>query len=706
MPFALTSIFLRRHVNEDRFVMKKLCTLIFLTFISVGLLHGIGSAETPAAGENEVKARITVDPGNIIGQVNPLVFGHGIEAAKIPGWKENQAIETGRGLWDPQAKTPLKSGVEISRELGIKMLRYPGGGLVQGFHWKDASGPLSERPDKKWTFGVDEFLTFCKEIDAEPLMQVSYYTGTPQDAADLVKYLNWPESSKDPWVQKRIRAGHPKPYGVKYFEYGNETDMRGTVPDEYANKFNQAVKLMKKADPTINVSAHLASLSLVPSHPWNRTVIEKTRDTADFFVIHFYISGRGTDDDVSLRACMAAGEQIEQTLQEYNDIIKKIAGKPIPLAITEYNSSDVPEGAGKTHRFSLAAGLFNADLMRMYLKPENNIAFANYWQYLHGYWGIVSGPRTATDKQDWKRWAPFYCLRLWGEHFGDKLVDVSVDSPTLKFEGAGQTESAGMQKGKYEKAVPFTLTPSSGSGYTITPTGKDSLVLKLNNLPASTNPGLGNAAAKPYKTYILSCEAKSSRSKDSLAEVNVGIGMLDSRGWGRTYTGCAVEGLYTRDKWTKFETEPMTITAGGNGIGMILRPRVPGDIHTNALPAKTGHGEILIRNIRVLEISNAFPAYPVITASASLSRDGKTLYLIVFNKHHTDAVTTAIDIKDNSLHAAKCWTVTGPNLAATNMEKKEVIEVQANPSAESLKPSGFTYTFPPRSMNAIEITRK
>lgn len=687
--------------------MKKFYALTILAVFSAVVLCGtcFGQNTGNAADNDGAQAVITVNPEKIIGEVNPLIFGNGIEAARIPGWKENQTIETGRGLWNPQANAPLKSGVEISKELGIKMLRYPGGGFVQGFNWKEASGTLAERPDKKWTFGVDEFLAFCKDIGAEPLMQVSYFTGTPEDAADLVKYLNWPASSKDPWVQKRIRAGHPEPYGVKYFEYGNETDMRGASPYDYAKKFNETVKVMKAADPNIKISAHFASLSLVPNHPWNRTVIEKTRDTADFYVIHFYNSGNGPDNDISLRSCMAAGEQIETCLHEYSNIIKQIAGKTIPLAITEYNVSDIPNGEGKAHRFSLAAGLFNADMMRIFLKPENNVGFANYWQYLHGYWGIVSGPRTADDKKDWKRLAPFYCLRLWSEHFGDKLVDVSVDGPTLKFEGARQVESAGIQKKKYETSVPFTLTPAVGNGYKITPTGKDSLVVELDNLPASTNPGFGFAAVKPYKTYFFSCEAKNDQSGDTLKNINLGIGMLDSRGWGKTYTGCAIEGLHTHDTWTKFETEPMTILAGGNEIGMILRPRVPGDVHTNALPVKSGQGKVLIRNIRIVELSRAFPAYQVITAAGSLSKDGKTLYLMVFNKHHRAAIKTRIEITDGSLKTAKCWMVTGPSLASTNIDKPEVSEVSADPSAKTLTPSGFVYTFPPHSMSAIEITR-
>ena len=41
-----------------------------------------------------------------------------------------------------------------------------------------------------------------------------------QDARDLVEYCNGPASSK--WGKVRAANGHAEPYGVKYWEIGNE----------------------------------------------------------------------------------------------------------------------------------------------------------------------------------------------------------------------------------------------------------------------------------------------------------------------------------------------------------------------------------------------------------------------------------------------------------------------------------------------------
>ena len=47
-----------------------------------------------------------------------------------------------------------------------------------------------------------------------------------QDAADLVEYLNAPQGSHPnggtAWADVRAKNGHPEPYGIRYFEIGNE----------------------------------------------------------------------------------------------------------------------------------------------------------------------------------------------------------------------------------------------------------------------------------------------------------------------------------------------------------------------------------------------------------------------------------------------------------------------------------------------------
>jgi alpha-L-arabinofuranosidase len=55
------------------------------------------------------------------------------------------------------------------------------------YDWTNMVGDVTQRTVK---FGIPEFLSYAKEVGAEPVIMISDYHGASQDAAALVKYLN------------------------------------------------------------------------------------------------------------------------------------------------------------------------------------------------------------------------------------------------------------------------------------------------------------------------------------------------------------------------------------------------------------------------------------------------------------------------------------------------------------------------------------
>ena len=120
--------------------------------------------------------------------------------------------------------------VALCKAAGAVSLRWPGGCIAHRYNWKKTVGPLSKRPDQG--FGLPEFLTFCEAAGAEPVLTLAVYWGGPADGADLVEYLNAPNAGRNPnggvdWGDVRARNGHPKPYGIHYWEFGNEPYLVG-----------------------------------------------------------------------------------------------------------------------------------------------------------------------------------------------------------------------------------------------------------------------------------------------------------------------------------------------------------------------------------------------------------------------------------------------------------------------------------------------
>lgn len=181
--------------------------------------------------------QIVVDPTVWIKDISPLIYGANVEGN------------------DPFSLRP--GG-------GINLIRWPGGCFAEGYHWRNAVGPIRERrvrgaavcegeqmssPPVRADVGPDEFMTVIRGAGAIPLLTVNFSTGTAQEAANWVEYMNgespglaggirrgWtPDayrgSDKAPsgyfaWLRERF--GHARPYGVKYWAVGNEFEVRST----------------------------------------------------------------------------------------------------------------------------------------------------------------------------------------------------------------------------------------------------------------------------------------------------------------------------------------------------------------------------------------------------------------------------------------------------------------------------------------------
>ena len=98
-----------------------------------------------------------------------------------------------------------------------------------------------------------------------------------------------------------------------------------------------------------------------------------------------------------------------------------------------------------------------------------------------------------------------------------------------------------------------------------------------------------------------------------------------------------------------------------------------------------------------------FGPYKALTGCASLSGDGKVLYLVVFNKHHVDDIAASVKIVGVRAASGRYWTVTGPSLEATNLQEELVKETTSGMALEGLRDGAVSHVFPAHSVTGIEI---
>ena len=134
----------------------------------------------------------------------------------------NKAIPNTRGI--------RKDVVEALKKMRIPVLRWPGGCFADTYHWKDGVGPKNERPTmvNQWwggvtednSFGTHEFMDLCEQLGTEPYISGNVGSGTVQELAQWVQYVNFAGGS--PMSQLRARNGHEKPWHVQFWGLGNE----------------------------------------------------------------------------------------------------------------------------------------------------------------------------------------------------------------------------------------------------------------------------------------------------------------------------------------------------------------------------------------------------------------------------------------------------------------------------------------------------
>jgi alpha-L-arabinofuranosidase len=186
--------------------------------------------------------------------------------------------------------------------LNPKFLRFPGGCWVEGDdfahmnHWKTTIGDIDSRTPlwNIWGYnathglGYHEYLQLAEDLGAEPLFCVnagiSHKEVTPldqmgqwvQDALDAIEYANAPEDSV--WGRLRAKAGHPKPFNLKFMEIGNEN---GQTP--YAERWALFAKAIRAKYPDIKLIANEWAGSH-PQEPAPEIIDEHYYNNPDWFV--------------------------------------------------------------------------------------------------------------------------------------------------------------------------------------------------------------------------------------------------------------------------------------------------------------------------------------------------------------------------------------------------------------------------------------
>jgi alpha-L-arabinofuranosidase len=287
-----------------------------------------------------------IDPNRRIGEIDPRLFGASLEHL-------GRCVYT--GIYEP--KHPHADGhgfrtdvLQLARELGATIVRYPGGNFVSAYRWEDGVGPLADRPvrlDPAWRsierneFGTDEFIDWVRLVGAEPMLSVNLGTRGVDAACALVEYCNHPGgTARSDW---RIGNGHPEPHAVPVWCLGNELDGSWQIgqksAQDYGNLARETAKAIRLIDPSVELVACGSSSRNMPTFgTWDAAVLEHCSDTVDYISLHAYYEQLGEDLDSFLASACDMNAQIESVVATCDQVAKKLkSNRPINLSFDEWN---------------------------------------------------------------------------------------------------------------------------------------------------------------------------------------------------------------------------------------------------------------------------------------------------------------------------------------------------------------------------------
>ncbi|MEZ4519432.1 MAG: hypothetical protein R3C44_22260 [Chloroflexota bacterium] len=252
---------------------------------------------TPESGS------LVVDADLSLGQISPYVYGSN---------------------YGPWVIVPFDL-LDEAEAAGITMLRFPGG------EWGDRNN-LQE-------LQVDRFIKLARQMGSEPVISVRLRGGTPEQAAEMVRYVNVEQN-----------------YNLPYWSIGNEPNLYSDYTvEQFLIEWRAIADAMLAVDPDLKllgpeVSQYTGGDGPGPSdaHIFLDAFLETNGDMVDVVTIHRYPLGRSMDNVYTVEDLLSTSSEWDSFIPDLHERIQRLTGRDLPVGVTELNSdwTQITSGEG------------------------------------------------------------------------------------------------------------------------------------------------------------------------------------------------------------------------------------------------------------------------------------------------------------------------------------------------------------------------
>lgn len=390
-------------------------------------------------------SKLVINTVNRKSKINKEIYGHFSEHL---GRCIYEGLYVGETSTIPNTNGIRNDVVEALRKIKIPVLRWPGGCFADEYHWIDGIGPKENRKkmiNSHWggvvednSFGTDEFMELCRQLNCEPYVNGNLGSGTVQEMQNWIEYMTFDGVS--PMAELRAKNGRKEPYKIKYFCVGNENwgcggNMR---PEYYADLYRRYQTYVRNFGD--NKIFKIACGPNVDDYNWTETVVKLAGRFMNAISLHYYTVPGSTWNTKGSATNFSEYEwyitlfktlRMEELVTKHSAIIKRYdPNNHIGLIVDEWGTwYDVEPGTNpgflyqqNTMRDAVVAGInFN-----IFNKHSDTVIMANIAQMVNVLQSVI-----LTEGEKMVLTPTYHVFDMYKEHQDAELLESYIETETI-----------------------------------------------------------------------------------------------------------------------------------------------------------------------------------------------------------------------------------------------------------------------------------
>ena len=382
-----------------------------------------------------------INPNHKISKINKGIYGH---FAEHLGRCIYEGIYVGENSKIPNVNGMRIDVVNALKDMGIPVLRWPGGCFADEYHWKDGIGDKANRKkmiNTHWggvvednSFGTHEYFELCRQLGCDTYINGNVGSGSVKEMNEWVEYMTFDGVS--PMAELRKQNGSEKPWKINYFGVGNESwGCGGNMDPEYYGCLYKRYNTYVRDYNSNNKIKRIACGPNVDDYHWTREVMDKVKHHAQGISLHYYTipgdtwehKGSATEFDTKeYYKTLAKAYRIEELINNHIAVMNSVNPQQwINLVVDEWGTwYDVEPGTNpgflyqqNTMRDAMVAAL----TLNIFNKHSDRVKIAALAQMVNVLQSVL-----LTEGDKMIKTPTYHVMHMYRHHQGAKLLESSV----------------------------------------------------------------------------------------------------------------------------------------------------------------------------------------------------------------------------------------------------------------------------------------